>query len=179
MMIRSIPLILRKWTMTPELSQDELTFILVWVKLYGVLVLALTSDRLSVIATQIGTPMMLDSCSVTAYTQSWGHMDYALALIDLRGDRARKNSLVISVPSLLKEYTKGKVLEKVLVGEEVSKPITKYVNAISLVRIENDKDKECDEVIDKKVAEPIEVAEKQEVEEDVENNVSDGSMNED
>ncbi|GJU03305.1 hypothetical protein Tco_1113643 [Tanacetum coccineum] len=72
-----------------------------------------------------------------------------------------------------------KVPEKVLVGEEVSKHNTKSVNAISLIRIENDKDKECDEVIDKKDAEPIEVAEKQEVEEDVENNVSDGSMNED
>ncbi|GJT58091.1 putative ribonuclease H-like domain-containing protein [Tanacetum coccineum] len=86
--------------LTPELSQDELTSIPVWVKLYGVLALALTFDGLSAIATRIGTPMMLDSCSVTAYTQSWGHMDYALALIDLRGDRARKTSLVIYVPRL-------------------------------------------------------------------------------
>ncbi|GKB38095.1 hypothetical protein Tco_0883037 [Tanacetum coccineum] len=43
---------------------------------------------------------------------------------------------------LLKEFTKGKSLEKVLVREEVSKPVTKYVNAISLVRMEDDKGKE-------------------------------------
>ncbi|GJW25489.1 hypothetical protein Tco_0039300 [Tanacetum coccineum] len=63
--------------------------------------------------------------------------------------------------SLLKEYTKWKAPEKVFVREEVSKPVTKYVNAISLVRIEDDNDDKCDEVIDKKVIEPIKVAEKE------------------
>ncbi|GJR27677.1 hypothetical protein Tco_1103909 [Tanacetum coccineum] len=47
--------------------------------------------------------------------------------------------------SLLKEYTKGKAHEKVFVREEVSKPVTKYVNVISLVRIEDDKNEKCDE----------------------------------
>ncbi|GJT52309.1 MAK10-like protein [Tanacetum coccineum] len=69
--------------------------------------------------------------------------------------REEINERMTKMFSLLKEYTKGKSPEKVLVREEVSKPITKYVNAISLVRIENDKDKECDEVIDKQIVEPI------------------------
>ncbi|GJX14370.1 putative reverse transcriptase domain-containing protein [Tanacetum coccineum] len=79
--------------------------------------------------------------------------------------------------SLSKEYTKGKALEKVLVREEVSKPITKYVNAIFLIRMEDDKDKECDKVFNRKVIEPIKVSEKEEVEEDVKSNESDRSMN--
>ncbi|GJW09886.1 hypothetical protein Tco_1575713 [Tanacetum coccineum] len=47
--------------------------------------------------------------------------------------------------SLFKEYTKGKSLKKVLVREEVSKPITKYVNDIFLVRMKNSEDKESDQ----------------------------------
>nr|GFA36946.1 hypothetical protein [Tanacetum cinerariifolium] len=46
------------------------------------------------------------------------------------------NEKMIEMFSLLKEYIKGKSLDKVLVGEEVSKPVTKYVNAIYLVRME-------------------------------------------
>ncbi|GJQ89129.1 hypothetical protein Tco_0000268 [Tanacetum coccineum] len=51
------------------------------------------------------------------------------------------------------EYAKGKSLEKVLAREEVNKPVTKYVNAIYLVRMKNEKDGECNEVIDKNVVE--------------------------
>ncbi|GJX95658.1 MAK10-like protein [Tanacetum coccineum] len=53
------------------------------------------------------------------------------------------------ISNLLKELTKEKSPEKVLVREEVSKPVTKYVNAISLVRVESDKDRGSDEIVDK------------------------------
>ncbi|GKE17967.1 hypothetical protein Tco_1425544 [Tanacetum coccineum] len=81
--------------------------------------------------------------------------------------------------SFLKEYTKGKSTEKVLIREEESKPITKCVNAISLVRVEDDKGKEGDEVVNKNVVEPIELVEKEKVVDEVMDDESDGSMNED
>ncbi|GKB20665.1 reverse transcriptase domain-containing protein [Tanacetum coccineum] len=84
---------IKKWTPTAELSQDELSFVHVWVKLQGVPALDFTADGSSAISTRLGTLMMLDSCTVTACTQSWGRMDYARALIDLRADRALKNTL--------------------------------------------------------------------------------------
>nr|GFB24211.1 zinc knuckle CX2CX4HX4C [Tanacetum cinerariifolium] len=43
---------------------------------------------LSVIATRLGTPVMLDSCTVTTCVQSWGRMDYARALVDIGVDQA-------------------------------------------------------------------------------------------
>ncbi|GJT82238.1 hypothetical protein Tco_1056580 [Tanacetum coccineum] len=73
----------------------------------------------------------------------------------------------------------AKALEKVLVREEVIKFVTKYANAISLIRIEDDADKECGDFIDKEAVEQIKVAEKEKVVEDVEDNESDRSMNED
>ncbi|GKB94784.1 zinc finger, CCHC-type containing protein [Tanacetum coccineum] len=63
--------------------------------------------------------------------------------------------------SLLKELTKSKSPEKVLVREEVSSPITKYVKAISLVRIENNKGTESDMVVDKNVIELIKLVDKE------------------
>ncbi|GJZ63646.1 hypothetical protein Tco_0620067 [Tanacetum coccineum] len=80
--------------------------------------------------------------------------------------------------SLLKEYTKGKSSEKVLVREEVSRPVTKYVNDISLVRMENEKGKDDNEFFDKNIIEPIEIVEKEEVVDDEKDNESDKSMNE-
>ncbi|GJV32917.1 hypothetical protein Tco_1393317 [Tanacetum coccineum] len=92
--------------------------------------------------------------------------------------REKINERMTEVFILLKEYTKGKSPEKVLVREEVSKPITNYVNVISLVRIENEKDRECVEVIDKIFKEQINIAEREKVADDVEDGESDGSMNE-
>ncbi|GJY47333.1 hypothetical protein Tco_0436396 [Tanacetum coccineum] len=73
----------------------------------------------------------------------------------------------------------GSLWKKVLVREEVSKPVTKYVNAISLVRMENDKGKEGDEVVDKNIVEPIELVENEEAMDDVKDNELDKSVNED
>ncbi|GKB53263.1 hypothetical protein Tco_0904016, partial [Tanacetum coccineum] len=89
--------------------------------------------------------------------------------------REEINGRMMEMFSLLKEYTKWKALKRVLVREEVSKAVTKYVNAISLVRMENDKDKGCDAVIDKQIVEPINMLEKEEVDD----NESDRIMNED
>nr|GFB16628.1 zinc knuckle CX2CX4HX4C [Tanacetum cinerariifolium] len=70
-LIRNAPFILRKW-----------------IPIYG----------LSAIATRLGTPVMLDLCTVTTCMQSWGRIDYARALVDIRVDRALKDTMVISVP---------------------------------------------------------------------------------
>ncbi|GJX93511.1 hypothetical protein Tco_0348097 [Tanacetum coccineum] len=53
--------------------------------------------------------------------------------------REEINERMTEIFNLLKEYMKGKSPEKVLVKEEIGKPDTKYVNAISLVRMKNSK----------------------------------------
>ncbi|GJY08852.1 hypothetical protein Tco_0377037 [Tanacetum coccineum] len=93
--------------------------------------------------------------------------------------REEINERMTEMFSILKEYTKGKSPEKVLVREEVSKPVTKYVYAMFLVRVENDKGKEGEEIVNKNVVEPIKVVGKEKVVEEVEYNESDGSVNED
>nr|GEY37561.1 hypothetical protein [Tanacetum cinerariifolium]GEY49201.1 hypothetical protein [Tanacetum cinerariifolium] len=89
------------------------------------------------------------------------------------------NERMTEMFSLLKEFTKGKSLEKGLVREEVNKTVTKYVSAISLVRMGNNKDKGDDEEVDKSIREPIELIENKEAIDDVIDNESDKSMNKD
>ncbi|GJT06418.1 hypothetical protein Tco_0840880 [Tanacetum coccineum] len=54
---------------------------------------------------------------------------------------------------LLKELTTSRTPEMVLVREEARHPVTKYVNAISLVKIEKEKNIENNKVVDKNVLE--------------------------
>ncbi|GKB06796.1 zinc knuckle CX2CX4HX4C containing protein [Tanacetum coccineum] len=60
-MIRNSLIILKKWMMNTSLFKEELTRILVWVKLHDVPVQVFLEDGISLIATQIGKPIMLDS----------------------------------------------------------------------------------------------------------------------
>nr|GEW29831.1 hypothetical protein [Tanacetum cinerariifolium] len=63
-LIRNVPFILRKWTLCSKLSKEELNSIYTWIKLHGVPISAFTADDLSAITTHLGTPVMLDSCTV-------------------------------------------------------------------------------------------------------------------
>ncbi|GJZ69344.1 retrovirus-related pol polyprotein from transposon TNT 1-94 [Tanacetum coccineum] len=79
---------------------------------------------------------------------------------------------------LLKELTTSRTPKKVLVREEARHPITKNVNAISLVKMEKEKNSENNEVVDKNVVElsglhaivPKEVVD---IEKDIENRAND------
>ncbi|GJR49512.1 retrovirus-related pol polyprotein from transposon TNT 1-94 [Tanacetum coccineum] len=76
-MIRKSPIILNKWSPSVSLKKGEVTKVPVWVKLYNVPVLAYSEDGLSLIATQIGKPIMLD-----AFTSSM----FTMAISDEEGD---------------------------------------------------------------------------------------------
>nr|GEX61196.1 hypothetical protein [Tanacetum cinerariifolium] len=59
--IRNNPLILKKRNPDVNLLKEDMGNVPVWVKLHGVHVTAFSEDGLSVIATKLGTPFMLDS----------------------------------------------------------------------------------------------------------------------
>nr|GEV62574.1 hypothetical protein [Tanacetum cinerariifolium] len=60
-LIRNIPLMLTKWSPNMSLSKDKVTKVPEWVKLHKVPVVAYSKDGLSLFATQIGNPIMLDA----------------------------------------------------------------------------------------------------------------------
>ncbi|GJV61354.1 hypothetical protein Tco_1467454 [Tanacetum coccineum] len=59
--IRNHPLILQKWNLDVDLLKKDVGNVPFWVKLHGIPVTTFSEDGLSVIATKLGTPLMLDS----------------------------------------------------------------------------------------------------------------------
>ncbi|GJT16995.1 MAK10-like protein [Tanacetum coccineum] len=67
--------------------------------------------------------------------------------------REEINDRMAEMFGLLKELTASKTLEKVLVREEARHPITKHVNSISLIRMEEEKNVKNNMVVGKNIVE--------------------------
>ncbi|GJY12142.1 zinc knuckle CX2CX4HX4C containing protein [Tanacetum coccineum] len=70
--IRGIPIFLNKWSPSVSLLKEELSHVPVGVRFHDVPLVAYTSDGLSLMATKIGNPMMLDSYTNFMCLESWG-----------------------------------------------------------------------------------------------------------
>ncbi|GJU33083.1 zinc knuckle CX2CX4HX4C containing protein [Tanacetum coccineum] len=71
-MTRNSPIILKKWSMNTRLCKEELTCISVWVKIHNVPIHVFSEDGLSIIASHIVKPIMLDSYTSSMCIESWG-----------------------------------------------------------------------------------------------------------
>nr|GEW22244.1 hypothetical protein [Tanacetum cinerariifolium] len=111
-LIRKSPIILNKWTPSVSLKKGEVTKVPVWVKLYNVLVLAYSKDGLSLIATQIGNPIMLDAFTSFMCVESWGRTSFARALIEISAYSELKKEVTMAIP---KEVGDGHVKEVIRV----------------------------------------------------------------
>ncbi|GJW52364.1 retrotransposon protein, putative, ty1-copia subclass [Tanacetum coccineum] len=96
--IQNNPLILKKWHPNENLLKEDVSTIPVWVKIYGVPITTFSEDGLSVIATKLGTPLMLDFYTSDMCMQSWGRSSYTRAMIELRADVELKDNIVVAMP---------------------------------------------------------------------------------
>ncbi|GJT82888.1 reverse transcriptase domain-containing protein [Tanacetum coccineum] len=94
-MIRNSPIILNKWIPYVSLTRNEVTKVPVWIKLHKIPLVAYSEDGLSLIATKIGKPIMLD-----AFTSSMcrGCIGYARALVEINADIELKMKVIMVVP---------------------------------------------------------------------------------
>ncbi|GKA61462.1 retrovirus-related pol polyprotein from transposon TNT 1-94 [Tanacetum coccineum] len=99
-MIRGIPIFLNKWSPSMGLLKEELLCVPVWVKFHDVLLVAYTSDGLSLIAMKIGTPMIIDSYTNSMCLESWGWSSYARILIKINACNDFSDNLVMVVPNI-------------------------------------------------------------------------------
>ncbi|GJU98708.1 beta-caryophyllene synthase [Tanacetum coccineum] len=100
--IRNNPLILKKWNPNVNLLKD-VGNVPVWVKLHGVPMMAFSEDSLSVIATRLVTPLMLDSYTFEMCMQSWGRSSYASAMIQFWANVELKDTIMVAMPKLVGE----------------------------------------------------------------------------
>ncbi|GKA75735.1 zinc knuckle CX2CX4HX4C containing protein [Tanacetum coccineum] len=97
-MIRNSPVILKKWTMNISLFKEELTSIPVWVKIHEVPLRVFSEDDISLIATQIGKSIMLDSFISLMCIESLGRSIFAHCLIEVKVDAVLKDNITMGIP---------------------------------------------------------------------------------
>nr|GEZ45073.1 hypothetical protein [Tanacetum cinerariifolium] len=97
-LIRNQPLILTKWAPNLNLSKDVVTKVHVWVKIHKVLVVAYSEDGLSLIASQIGKHVMLDTFTSSMCKEPWGRIGFARALIEVTAEKELKQEVKMVVP---------------------------------------------------------------------------------
>nr|GEZ55315.1 hypothetical protein [Tanacetum cinerariifolium] len=84
-----------------NLLKEDVGNVPVWVKFNGVPMTTFSEDGMSVIATKISTPLMLDSHTSDMCMQSWSMSSYARATIVLRADVELKVIIVVAMPKLV------------------------------------------------------------------------------
>nr|GEZ46369.1 hypothetical protein [Tanacetum cinerariifolium] len=117
--IRNNLLIQKKQHLDENLLKEDVSTILVWVKLHGVPVTAFSDDGLSAIATKLCTPRLLASYTSDMCMHSWGRSSYARVMIELRADVELKDNIIIFMPRI-----KGATILNTGAGEKktVKKP---------------------------------------------------------
>ncbi|GJV33731.1 protein LAZ1, partial [Tanacetum coccineum] len=109
-MQRSTPIILHKWSPNLSFSKDEVKKVPVWVKMHKVPVVSYSEDGLSLIASQISTPIMLDAFTTSMCADPWGRIRHAPALIEVSADKELKQIVKMVVPVVEGEgYTKEQI----------------------------------------------------------------------
>ncbi|GKB47533.1 zinc knuckle CX2CX4HX4C containing protein [Tanacetum coccineum] len=93
--------------MDTRLLKEELTRIPIWVKLHDVSIQVFEEDGISLIATFIGKPVMLDSYTSSMCNDSWGRSSFARCLIEVNSEADLVDVVTIGIPSLSEDdFTK-------------------------------------------------------------------------
>lgn len=71
-----------------------------WVKFHDVPLAMFSDDGLSLLATLIGTPKMLDAYTSHMCKESWGRSSFARCMIEVKVDEVLRDSLTVEIPLL-------------------------------------------------------------------------------
>ncbi|GJT95391.1 zinc knuckle CX2CX4HX4C containing protein, partial [Tanacetum coccineum] len=106
-MIHEILIFLNKWSPSVSLLKEELSHVLVLMKFHDVPLVAYTSDGLSLMATKISNPIMLDSYINFMCLESLEQSSYARVLNEINAYNDFSDNFVMAVPNLKRNrYTK-------------------------------------------------------------------------
>nr|GEV55001.1 cysteine-rich receptor-like protein kinase [Tanacetum cinerariifolium] len=90
--------VLPKAAMENVKNRDEVTKVPVWIKLHNVLVVAYSADGLSLIAAQVGKPIMLDAFTSSMCKDSWGRINIVRPLVEINFDSVLKHKVSKAIP---------------------------------------------------------------------------------
>ncbi|GJR83925.1 hypothetical protein Tco_0154710 [Tanacetum coccineum] len=79
------------------LLKEDAGNVLIWGKFHHVPSITFIEDKLSVIATKLGTPLMFESYTSVMCTKSWGRSSYVRVMIELQVNVESKDTIVVAV----------------------------------------------------------------------------------
>ncbi|GJV41276.1 reverse transcriptase domain-containing protein [Tanacetum coccineum] len=82
-----------------RVASGEVTKVPIWVKMHNVPLLAYSEDGMSLIATKMGKPVMLDTFTCSMCVESWGGISFARALIEVSSDSDLKKEVIMAIPN--------------------------------------------------------------------------------
>nr|GEV72930.1 hypothetical protein [Tanacetum cinerariifolium] len=89
-LIHNTPLILNKWTSSLPLKKDEVT---------KIPVVAYSEDGFSLIATQVGKPLMLDAFTCFMCVEPWSYMGFTRSLVEISSDMELTKEVIMAIPN--------------------------------------------------------------------------------
>ncbi|XP_071693441.1 uncharacterized protein [Rutidosis leptorrhynchoides] len=136
--IRNIPIILNKWSPSVSLTKEDLTKVPLWVKLHDIPIVGFTEDGLSLIASKVGHPKMLDLYTSFMCVEAWGCPNFARALVEISSMTDFKETIKVATPNI---EGKGHMIDTVRVEYEWKPP------RCSCCKVFGHKDNQCPKVI--------------------------------
>ena len=99
-LIRNTPLFLKTWSPNVALVKENVKKVSIWVKMHDVPIAAYTDDGLSMIATKLGNPKVLDSHTTSMCINAWGRPSFARAIVEVDADNELKKTVSVAVPNI-------------------------------------------------------------------------------
>nr|XP_043625585.1 uncharacterized protein LOC122597010 [Erigeron canadensis] len=102
-----MPIFLNIWLPTSRLKKEDIKEVSVWIKIHDVPIATYSDVGLSMLATKLGNPKMLDTYTNSMCSDAWGRSSYARMLVEVSAVHEFKNELTIAIPSMDgDDYTK-------------------------------------------------------------------------
>nr|GEX17831.1 zinc knuckle CX2CX4HX4C [Tanacetum cinerariifolium] len=99
-MVCNSPIIIKKWTVKTSLLKEELTRIPVWIKFHDIPLQVFEEEGVSLIASYLGKPIMMDSITSSMCKDAWGRSSFARCLVEINSDSDFLDKISIGVPDI-------------------------------------------------------------------------------
>ncbi|XP_024963995.1 uncharacterized protein LOC112504288, partial [Cynara cardunculus var. scolymus] len=98
LMIRGIPLFVHRWDPSKGLRKPVHTSCPLWVKLHNIPLVAFNKEGVSRIASVLGVPKQMDSCTAAMCEKAWGRPGFAKVLVEVWAVGDLKKQIEVEIP---------------------------------------------------------------------------------
>ncbi|XP_024964371.1 uncharacterized protein LOC112504655 [Cynara cardunculus var. scolymus] len=99
-MIRGVPLFVHRWDPSKGLKKPEHSSCPLWVKLHNIPLVAFNKERVSRIASVLGIPKQMDSCTASMCEKTWGRLGFAKVLVEVWAVVDLKRKIDVEIPNI-------------------------------------------------------------------------------